>query len=200
MSLIKVCGITDEEDALLCEEQGASFLGFIIYEKSKRYIPLIKALRIKDKIKKSKKVAVLVNPSKELLKECEKEFDFVQLHGDEKIDVLEIISPSKVIKVFRVNDKKPIIEKEWEKVFAFLFDKFSQKDYGGTGESFDWDIIKDTEKNYFIAGGINENNITKALSLKPFGIDLSSSLESYPGKKDREKVLRLFKIIREWKN
>ncbi len=182
MAKVKICGITNLEDALLAKELGADFLGFILYPKSKRYISLENALDIKKHIK-IPGVAVIVNEPLERVKELLNHFDFVQLHGDE--DCAFNIS-DRIIKVFRVKDELPHIEPCWDKNML-LFDTLSNQ-YGGTGESFDWSILTSLKRDFFVSGGLNENNIDNLKSLKPYGVDVASGVEKSPGKKDPYKL------------
>ncbi len=182
MAKVKICGITNLEDAKLAQELGADFLGFILYPKSQRYITLEKALEIKKHIH-IPAVAVVVKEPIDGVKELLKHFDFVQLHGDE--DCGFSIS-DRIIKVYRVKDRLPKIESCWDKNML-LFDTLSDK-YGGTGESFDWDMLRFLKRDFFVSGGLKDSNLDYLKSLKPYGVDVASGVEKNPGKKDKEKL------------
>ncbi len=193
---VKICGITTLWDAKRCAELGADFLGFILYPKSPRFVLPEKAFSIiKELSPDVKKVAVVVNAERELVKSLlENGFDLVQLHGDETPEILEEIPPKRIIKVFRVKDKVPSEEelKRWKGVFAFLLDTYKKDVYGGTGETFNWEIARElVERGYriFLSGGLNPDNVAEAVrKVKPYAVDVSSGVELVVGKKDPAKV------------
>ncbi len=187
MAKVKICGITNLEDALLAQELGADFLGFILYPKSQRYINLEDAIKIKNHLK-IPTVAVVVNEPIEKVRELLNQFDFVQLHGDE--DCTFSIS-NRLIKVFRVKDALPNIEKCWDENML-LFDTLSHQ-YGGTGKSFDWNILKALKRDFFVSGGLNENNVYNLKDIKPYAVDVASGIEAKPGKKDPQKLENFIK-------
>ncbi len=193
---VKVCGITNVEDALICEACGADALGFIFYRKSKRYI---KPETAKEIIKSlslfTLKVGVFVNEPAAVVNRIAAELKLtaVQLSGNEQPEEIErIFSP--VIKAFRINNDFNFSSIEGYKNSTCLLDAFSLEDYGGTGKKFDWDLIPVNLRNKIIlAGGISVGNIEIICKeIKPAAVDLSSSLEKEPGKKDKEKVLKFF--------
>ena len=194
---VKVCGITNLEDALLCEKEGANALGFIFYRQSKRYISPEDAEEIVKKLSPfTAKVGVFVNERTAVIDEIieKTKINVVQLHGDENENYcMEIKLP--VIKSFRIKENF-----DFESVFKYknadyLLDAYSENNFGGTGKTFKWDLIPMNLKNKIIlSGGISENNIEKVFrNISPSAVDLSSSLESMPGKKDKEKVKSFFK-------
>ncbi|GAB1443247.1 phosphoribosylanthranilate isomerase [Ignavibacteriales bacterium] len=197
--MVKICGITNSEDAIYCESAGAEILGFIFYSGSKRYIDPLAALEIIQKLKPgTKKVGVFVNEELEVVNKIVKELqlDFVQLHGEETPEYTGQVK-CKTIKAFRVMDRFDfgIIDKYGASIP--LFDTFSNNLYGGTGEKFDWNLIPGKLKGqYFLSGGISTENIKEvAASLRPFAVDVNSSLEKEPGIKDHNKVKDFFDLI-----
>jgi phosphoribosylanthranilate isomerase len=196
---VKICGITNVEDALLCENLGADTLGFILYKGSKRFIePDIAEKIISELSPFTLKVGVFVNSSFEEINSIAKQIKLnsVQLHGEESPDIVSKINLP-VIKSFRIKNGFDFSRlKEFENV-SYLFDTYSEKEYGGTGKTFNWELIPDELKNKIIlSGGISINNIEEVYKkIKPAAVDLSSSLESSPGKKDIEKVKEFFKKI-----
>lgn len=191
MIKVKICGITNYEDALLSQELGADFVGFILYEKSKRYITKEDAIKIKQSLK-IPSVAVVVNISKQELIELLNIFDYVQLHSDEDCD---FSISNRLIKVYRVMDKLPIIERCWDENLI-LFDTLSNN-YGGSGESFDWSILKALNRDFFVSGGLNADNVSKLLTvLKPYGVDVASGVEEKPGKKNPQKLEAFIKTVK----
>lgn len=202
MTKIKICGITNLQDAKLAQKCGAAFLGFIFFKKSPRYIPPLKAKRIIDKLTSSEPVGVFVNEPidkvRKVIRACG--LAILQLHGNEPPEYCNALRRQgfKVIKAFRIRNKNSLksIKRYNYKVNAFLFDTYSKKSYGGTGKSFDWKILyKDFVHPFFLSGGINLKNVKQAIKVvKPYAIDASSSLEKYPGKKNAALLEQFIKL------
>ena len=196
---IKICGITNSDDALFCESNGADALGFIFFRKSKRYIKPELAKNIITRLSPfTMKVGVFVNESVDFINETAAELNLnaVQLHGEESPELVSKIT-FPVIKSFRINNGFDFsILKKYSDNFLLL-DTYSDAEYGGTGKTFNWKLIPHELKNKIIlAGGISVDNIEEIFfNIKPAAVDLSSSLESEPGKKDKEKVKEFFKKI-----
>jgi phosphoribosylanthranilate isomerase len=194
--IVKICGITNLEDALFCERSGADMLGFVFYNKSKRFISYDSAKKIIEALSpKTKKVGVFVNEPVEMVNSfAEKlKLNAVQLHGDETPKyAFQINHP--VIKSFRINEDFDFSILGQYKNAMPLLDAFSNNQYGGTGKKFNWEVIPDRLKSQIIlAGGISAANIKFIQdNVKPYAVDLSSSLESEPGKKDHKKVTEFF--------
>jgi phosphoribosylanthranilate isomerase len=197
---VKICGTTNIDDALLCESMGADYLGFIFYPKSKRYITPESAYTIiKELYTSTQKVGVFVNESSDVINKTAAllQLDFVQLHGDESPNFISSIKIP-VIKAFRVNDDFDFgIIEQYGKLIIPLLDTYSIDLYGGTGISFNWNIIPEKLKNnIFLSGGITSANLHYIYNkINPFAVDVSSSLESSPGKKDSKKINEFFSII-----
>jgi len=195
MVKVKICGLTNWEDAKAAGDLGADYLGFIFYPPSPRYISPEGAFEILKELPSSvKKVAVVVNADYELLKKLlNGGFDLIQLHGDETPEILKKIPASRVIKVFRVRDNfdKNLL-KGWENTYAFLLDTYKKGTYGGTGETFNWDIAKRlVEEGFkiFLSGGLTPQNVKRAIEkVKPYAVDVSSGVEAHKGKKDLNKL------------
>jgi len=195
MVKVKICGLTNLEDAKAALQFGADYLGFIFYPKSPRYIPPDRAFEIIEELPTGvKRVAVVVNAEYNLLKRLlDKGFDLIQLHGDETTEILKKIPASQVIKVFRVGGSfnKELL-KGWEKVYALLLDTYKKGTYGGTGETFNWNIARKlVEEGFkiFLSGGLKPSNVERAVcEVKPYAVDVSSGVEASPGKKDLEKL------------
>lgn len=189
---VKICGITNLEDALLSCQFGADALGFIFYEKSKRYISYEKAEEIIRQMPSFVvKVGVFVDQNIHEINEVSQKIGLntVQLHSDVSTDfVKEIKLP--VIKSFRVNSGFDFSQLKNYPDCSFLLDTFSDDVLGGTGKIFNWDLIPSEWRNKIIlAGGISLNNIEYIYrNINPQAVDLSSSLESFPGKKDNSKL------------
>jgi phosphoribosylanthranilate isomerase len=199
---VKICGITNLEDATAAVEMGADLLGFNFYPKSPRYLTVEKAIEIIDQIPTFVDTAgIFVNPTAEQIKEITDHgfLNWIQLHGDETPQFCETLKwfHVKTIKAIRVKSAEDIEGIEQFHTDAILLDAFNSKLYGGTGETFDWDLIGDiNSKRIFLAGGINHENAADAVRLGVYGIDACSGIESSPGKKDHEKMRQLFENIK----
>ncbi len=196
MVRVKICGITNLEDALDAVEFGADAVGFVFYKRSPRYIePHIAGEIIKRLPPFTVAVGVFVNEDPS---EIERTINItgihiVQLHGEEPPE--RVVCPEKTIKSIRVKeltDLEPL--KLYSGVSAFLLDTYSPDKYGGTGEVFNWDIAIHAKEfgRIILAGGLNPENIERAIRyVQPYGVDVSSGVEIKKGKKDRE-LMRLF--------
>jgi len=202
MVKVKVCGITRPEDAEHAATSGADYIGVILYPKSPRFVPPGRRRELIEASGDVPSVAVFVNPTlEEVLSALDEGFGLVQLHGEETLEFARSVGIEKVVKAFRVKDKPPNIEEGWKDAFGVLLDTFSKRAYGGTGESFNWDIaraVADRGFRLFLSGGLKPENVREAVSrVKPFAVDVSSGVEIEPGIKDRMKVES---FIKEAKN
>jgi len=198
---VKICGITNYEDAAAAMDMGADLLGFNFYPKSPRYVTPSKAAKIISKLPGFIDiVGVFVNESIEHIQETKNlcQLDWVQLHGDESPEFCrEFLSDNvKIIKAIRVKDQADVEKADDFFTDAVLLDAFDPEKYGGTGITFDWNVIGHINKRVFLAGGINPDNATAAVRLGVYGIDVCSGVEAEPGKKDHKKMKKLFENIR----
>jgi phosphoribosylanthranilate isomerase len=199
---VKICGITNLDDAMAAVDMGADLLGFNFYPKSPRYLTVEKAIEIIDQIPTFVDTAgILVNPTAEQIKEITDHgfLNWIQLHGDETPQFCETLKwfHVKTIKAIRVKSAEDIARLEQFHTDAILLDAFNSKLYGGTGETFNWDLVGDINtKRIFLAGGINHENAADAVRLGVYGIDACSGIESSPGKKDHKKMRQLFENIK----
>ena len=198
---VKICGITNYEDAEAALDMGADLLGFNFYAKSPRFVPPDKAREIINKLPGFIDIAgVFVNESIERIHEIQNicQLDWVQLHGDESPEFCkQFLSHNvKVMKAIRVKEQNDVQSAEDYFTDAILLDAFDPEKYGGTGLSFDWNVIGHINKRIFLAGGINPDNAAEAVELGVYGIDVCSGIEAEPGKKDHRKVKKLFENIR----
>jgi len=200
---IKICGITNLADALLCESCGADAIGFIFYVGSKRQIMPDEAAEIVRHLNPlTIKVGVFVDENPVLINQLIKDvgLNMVQLHGGETPEDISLINVP-VIKAFRVNDNFDFSVLNHYSNSYLLLDSYDKEELGGTGKAFNWQMIPEQLKSKIIlAGGINSDNIDFIFrQIKPQAIDVSSSLEEYPGKKDKQKVIQFFKKIKSFK-
>jgi phosphoribosylanthranilate isomerase len=197
---VKICGITNYEDAVAAVDMGADLLGFNFYQKSPRCVTVEKANEILAKLPAFvDTVGLFVNETfdhiLEVLEACQ--FNWVQLHGDETPQFCDQFRSVNVntMKAIRVKDELDIKRADDYWTDAVLLDAFDTEKYGGTGLTFDWNIVGHMETRVFLAGGINPDNVVKAVELGVYGIDLCSGVESEPGKKDHSKMKKLFENI-----
>jgi len=198
---VKICGITNYEDATAAVDMGADLLGFNFYPKSPRFIAPQKAVKIIDRLPGFIDIAgVFVNASLKQIREAMDlcQLNWVQLHGDENPRFCRsfLSFNVKTMKAIRVRNQKDIEKADTFFTDAVLLDAFDPKKYGGTGLTFDWNIIGHIGKRVFLAGGINPDNAVSAIKLGVYGIDICSGIEAKPGKKDHKKMKKLFENIR----
>ncbi len=198
---VKICGLTNYEDAAAAVDMGADLLGFNFYPKSPRYVTVPKAAEIIGRLPAfTDIVGLFVNATfeniQQALEQCN--FDWVQLHGDESPRFCEQFRTVNVrtMKAIRVRGEGDIERAEEYFTDAILLDAYDPEKYGGTGLTFDWNIIGHIQKRVFLAGGINPDNVVRAVELGVYGIDVCSGVESEPGKKDHKKMQALFDNIR----
>lgn len=198
---IKICGITNLEDAQAAVDMGADILGFNFYPPSPRYLTVDKALEILDEIPTFVDTAgVFVNPTIDQIKEITSQgfLNWIQLHGDETPSFCDSLSDYhvKIMKAIRIKSAEDMQMMYEYSTDAILLDAFNTKLYGGTGHSFDWNFIGDMySKRIFLAGGITPENAALAVETGLYGIDVCSGIESSPGIKDHEKMKQLFDNI-----
>ena len=202
MTEIKICGITNLEDALGAADCGADAVGFIFHPGSPRYIPPQKAKAIADALPEGiARVGVFVNHCaaevERIAEVCV--LDFIQLHGDEPPEFCRHFPPERLIKaVFprRMDDLQAL---DSYKVMAFLIDSRTAGLYGGTGRTADWPLAARLREAHplILAGGLNEGNIRQALAfVSPHAVDLNSGVERAPGIKDHDRMRRIVEIVR----
>lgn len=193
---IKICGITNIDDALFCAEKGVDALGFIFYEKSRRSIEPAKAAEIISLLPPFvDTVGVFVNDSPDRILDIEANcnLDYLQFHGNETPAFLESFKKSKVIKVIRVDDEKSIEAMPGYDCSSYLLDTYSDNARGGTGKTFDWNLAKKAKQygKIILSGGLGPENVADAIKrVAPYAVDAASLLETSPGKKDKNAAAR----------
>lgn len=198
---IKICGITNIEDALYAIEAGADALGFVFYEKSPRYVTPLKVQRIVSALPPLvTTVGLFVNSSTDKVRQTMAltRLQVVQLHGDEAPEDCRL-DPYPVIKALPVKNEESLKGAENYPVSALLLDAWSGKQYGGSGRSFDWQLAKKLvgKMPLILAGGLNAGNVAAAIrQIRPYAVDVSSGVESSPGRKDCEKISEFIEQVR----
>ncbi len=208
---IKICGLRSLADINLANKYAPDFIGFVLAP-SKRQINIDTAYNLRDNLYSSiKSVGVFVNESPDVIREYVRNniINIVQLHGDEDMNYIKSLRDTidiPIVKALRVDSSKShnqFIEEngvylESEELDYVLFDKYKNNLYGGSGESFDWSILKEIKRNFFLAGGVGIENIEKAASYNPYAIDLSSKVE-INGVKDEAKIAEIMEKVRSLK-
>lgn len=198
MTKIKFCGLSRPCDIEAANELKADYIGFVFAPKSRRYVSPRQAAELKQLLCPNiKAVGVFVNDEPESIAELLNEgiIDVAQLHGDEGDDFIESLrrlTDKPIIKAFRIKTEADIASVEHSRADFVLLDSGA-----GTGTIFDWKLIKDIKRPYFLAGGLSADNAEDALALlKPFAVDVSSGIET-DGKKDKTKMAAFAAAVRK---
>jgi len=193
--LIKICGIKDFNTLnQLIELEAIDFIGFIFFEKSPRkvsndFLNKVNGVNLQNK----RAVCVYVDATKEFIQQTSSNFEnpILQFHGNESNDFCKSFNKD-FWKVIRVKDSNSInIAFDYPDASAILFENYTKGLYGGTGSVFDWNLLKDINKNdkkIIISGGINIENVDNAISINPWCIDINSGVEISPGVKDLDLI------------
>lgn len=202
---VKICGLKRVQDIEIVNKFCPDYVGFV-FAPSKRQISIESAKQLKALLHPFiKTVGVYVNEHIEKILQCERQgiIDIIQLHGDEDLVYIKELKKSShlpIIKAFRIKNieslqvqqdliENPILD-------GVLLDAYSPSSYGGLGESFDWNLLEQIHRPYFLAGGIGIENIEEALGHEPYAIDVSSKVET-DGVKDAEKIRKLIETVRK---
>ena len=195
MTKVKICGITNYEDAAHAAILGADYIGFNFYELSPRHVDESEVKKFIGKLPKNvKKVGVFVNQNLDKVKKIVKalDLDLIQLHGDETQDYcskLKAETKKHIIKAFRIRSKEDIKKISNYNVDFLMFDAYKEEMFGGTRKTFDWKIINGVNKPFFLSGGLNPKNVKEAIRIaKPYAVDAASSVEETLRKKDYKKM------------
>nr|WP_320414577.1 phosphoribosylanthranilate isomerase [Candidatus Magnetobacterium casensis] len=194
---VKICGITNADDAIVAAEAGADALGFVFYDKSPRCVtPQEVATIVRELPPFITTVGVFVNEgvADVIEKMTQSGLDVVQLHGDEGAEFSGVWS--KVIKAFRVRDFVDLGVLQSYKVHAWLLDTYDDKVYGGTGKLFNWDIAMEAGRfgRIVLAGGLTVENVRDAIRrVRPYAVDVSSAVEDTKRKKNHDKIRAFIK-------
>ncbi|MBE9012256.1 phosphoribosylanthranilate isomerase [Pseudanabaenaceae cyanobacterium LEGE 13415] len=201
---VKICGITKLDQAIAIEQSGASAIGFICVPGTPRYIDAANIRSINNQLSIDR-VGVFLDASIDAIRETVAiaNLNVVQLHGKESPEFCQQVRALnvKLIKALRIRSKTDLeLSIDYQSlVDVLLLDAYHPTQAGGTGLSIDWTMLKEFRPScdWWLAGGLNPNNVTDALNLvAPDGIDLSSGLENAPGDKNLERVAELFRKLR----
>lgn len=187
-AIIKVCGITNAEDAAAAIEGGATAIGFNFYPRSPRYLSPESAARI-DSNPGVRRVGVFVNEPPARVEQIARisRLDIAQLHGDES--AADYPRQMEVWKAVRISDGVELAFFEDCPAETLLLDGPAAELYGGAGRAFDWRLAAALRKRIILAGGLDASNVARAIAIAhPSGVDACSRLESAPGRKDHIKM------------
>jgi phosphoribosylanthranilate isomerase len=191
--MVKICGITNREDALVAVEGGAAALGFNFYPPSPRYVTPAQAEAIVEILPASVwKVGIFVNeaPPVAMAIAAQAGMDVLQIHGNADQFPVGI----RLWKALRAGPGFHLAELDSSDAEAFLLDTPSESLYGGTGETFDWKVARGAARKVILAGGLDEKNVRQAIQeADPWGVDACSRLEALPGRKDHLKLAQFLK-------
>lgn len=198
MTNVKFCGLRRPCDIEAANLLMPEYIGFVFAPQSKRYITRELALQLKKQLHpaiSSVGVFVQENPKKVAAMLNDGIIDLAQLHGNENesyIKNLRELTCKPIIKAFRIDSLQDILEAEASSADFILLDSGT----GGTGTTFDWTLLQHIQRPYFLAGGLNLQNISAALqTLKPYAVDVSSGIETH-GYKDKEKMREFIRFVR----
>ncbi|HEX8353031.1 MAG TPA: phosphoribosylanthranilate isomerase [Pyrinomonadaceae bacterium] len=205
MARVKVCGITNLEDALAAVEAGAEMLGFNFYARSPRCVSPAEARRVVERLPEGVEcVGVFVNESApEDVERVAREacVGAVQLHGDETPEFCRALRGFKTIKALRVGPGFDAGDAAAYPTDAVLLDAYVAGEWGGTGHTFDWALARRTREavpRLYLAGGLRPDNVAGAVAaVRPFAVDVCSGVETSPGRKDLRLMRRFIEQVRE---
>ena len=208
MTQVKICGITNTVDALVAAEAKADLLGFVFYPLSPRYVNPTQARQITAAVRNASDFVRLVgvfvdeNPGtvRELMSCCD--LDYAQLHGTEPPEIIATLMDQgvKVIKGFRVRDVTSLTELERYRATAYLLDTYVLAQPGGTGKTFDWRLAAKVKEHgpLLLAGGLTPDNVVESIhTADPWGVDVSTGVESAPGRKDHDRLRRFISAVKD---
>lgn len=198
--LIKVCGITNPADAVAAVDAGATAIGINFFTGSKRYVAPERAREIADAVRgRAAVVGVFVNEPLESAKAIAAavKLTYCQFHGDETPEYVGRFQNA--FKAFRIDDAHRSMDFDDYHCPAFLLDAYSEQEYGGTGRTFDWLLAREANEfgRIIVAGGLTPDNVAEAVdTAQPWGVDVSSGVESAPGVKDHNAMARFITAAR----
>jgi len=201
---IKICGITNKNDAIDAAKLNVDMLGFVFYHGSKRFVRPKTAADIAGELPPFiAKVGVFVDEKTEKVLETAEDasLDILQFHGDETPEYCGRFGPKyKVIKAFRIKDKSDLKKINDYDTDFYLLDTGSDDLKGGTGKTFDWKILEGFEflRPVILSGGLTPNNVVGAIAeVAPYGVDVSTGVERAPGEKDHGLMAKFVENVRK---
>jgi phosphoribosylanthranilate isomerase len=204
MTQIKICGITNIEDGLAAASAGADALGFVFHPASPRYVTPGRAREIIGSLPQAVcTVGVFVNlAAEEVLSIAELcGLDLIQLHGGETREYCRRFPRERVIKALSFRSEEEFVAMADYPVRAFLVDAHDPVRFGGTGKTCNWNLAHRAAARHplILAGGLSEENIIAALeAVRPLAVDISSGVETAPGKKDHEKIRSVIASVKKY--
>jgi phosphoribosylanthranilate isomerase len=213
MTLVKICGITDVQDARTATKAGANFLGFVFYPKSPRYVTqklardIVIGLHRTPLDDRPHTVGVFVDETFDTVAQtmdfCR--LDFAQLHGSETPEMVAMLTEQgfSVIKAFRIRDSLDLVDMARYHATAYLLDTYVPGQPGGTGHRFDWTLAGEAKKQgrIILAGGLTPDNVAQAVRVaQPWAVDVSSGVEKIPGRKNPDRIRRFIRRARAPEN
>ena len=197
---VKICGITNLEDALCAAQNGVAAVGFIFHRPSPRFINPQKVAEITDKLPaRLVKVGVFVNEKESFVRRTFERcrLDMIQLHGDESPGYCRQFPRNRIIKALSLQTEEDVRRAGDFDVAAILADARHAGLYGGTGKTADWDLAGRIAGPLILSGGLNDSNILEALQkVRPAALDINSGVEERPGKKDAAKIKNILQLIK----
>ena len=197
MSKIKICGLMWEEDIVAANAALPDYAGFVFVTKSRRNVSLEQAAMLQAKLSPQiKAVGVFADEEPERVVQAAEQgvINMIQLHGAESERYIEALRRRvrlPIIKAFPVRNASDILEANRSCADLILLDTFRQGNFGGSGETFSWELLSGVRRPFFLAGGIGLSNLQDALATGAYGIDVSSGVEGADGKKDAEKMKQI---------
>ncbi len=202
-AIVKICGITSPADAIAAAEAGADAIGLMFYEKSPRHITITTAAEIVRQLPPYLiKVGVFVDAEEDFILRAIGEcgLNITQFHGTESPEFCSLF-PVMTLKAFRIKDASSLAALPEYPTDAWLLDACVEGLPGGTGVKFNWDLAVEANRfgrPIFLAGGLTPENVADAVrKVRPYGVDVSSGVESSPGKKDHAKVKAFVRAVKE---
>jgi len=189
--LLKVCGITRQEDATACEAVGVDFCGFVFHPASQRYIAPERVALIQTS--QCKRVGVFTTHNVQEILETMllARLDYAQLHGRQTDSVVQALGGHRVIRVIFPSEGSAPVSPAGSSVAYTLFDSGY-----GTGKAFDWKVLTGVKRPFFVAGGLNAQNLPDLLKVcRPDGVDLNSGVEVAPGIKSAERIQEIKELL-----
>ena len=200
---IKICGITRPEDAITAAYAGADAIGLVFYHDSKRAVSIVDANAIIRELPPFvTRVGLFVDATREFINSVlgEVNLDLLQFHGQENQEACTGYSKP-FIKAKKMKEAVELQEqiKKYDKSIGILLDTYISGIAGGSGQTFNWDLVPDDiKKPIILAGGLNPDNVYDAIKrVEPYAVDVSGGVESEPGIKDKDKIIRFIQKVRE---